>query len=184
MIATSCGGNREKHPEIDETRKQEILQKGGEIAQLTQGELLKNVSHAMQTGGPGYAIDFCHLRALSIKDSLSEKHQCQIRRISSKYRNPDDKPRTRTEIDQLKKFENALNAGENLEPAVYAFDDRIEYYQPIVINNGACLICHGDPGTQIAEETLQMIRERYPDDLATGFALKDLRGAWQITFEN
>ncbi len=29
---------------------------------------------------------------------------------------------------------------------------------------------------------LEMIKARYPDDLATGFTLNDFRGAWKITF--
>jgi hypothetical protein len=181
-MISACGIPEKKAAQKEESIKQEYLQKGAEIANLTQSELLKNVSQAMQKGGPGYAIDFCNLRALPIKDSLSRLNNCQIRRIAIKYRNPADRPRTRTEKDQLYDYQDASEKGDSITPEVYLFDDRIEYYHPIFINNGACLICHGDPDKQMAEETIQKIKSHYPDDLATGFKMNDFRGAWKITF--
>ena len=183
FLISSCGERGEKQSsQKEESIKQEYLQKGGEIANLTQSELLINVSNAMKKGGPGYAIEFCNLRALSLKDSLSHLNNCQIRRIAIKYRNPVDKPQTKEEKEQLNQYQLSHQKGESIKPEVYLFNDRIEYYQPITIAMEACLKCHGDPGNQIAEETLDKIKARYPNDLATGFALNDFRGAWKITF--
>ena len=181
-MISSCGINKEKAAQNEESIKQEYFLKGGEIVDLAQTELLKNVSHAMKTGGPGYAIDFCNTRAMLLKDSLSQLNNCKIRRIATKYRNPVDMPQTETEKDQLNKYQVAHQQGDSLNPEIYLFDDRIEYYQPIILDKGACLICHGDPGKQITDETMEMIKARYPNDLATGFALNDFRGAWKITF--
>lgn len=183
FMITSCGNREEKKAaQKEESIKEEYLQKGGEIANLAQSELLINVSTAMKKGGPGYAIDFCNLRALSIKDSLSSLNNCQIRRIALKYRNPEDKPQTEGEKEQLNHWQAAYEKGESLNPEVYLLKDRIEYYQPITIAMEACLKCHGVPGKQIAEETLEKIKAHYPDDLATGYKLNDFRGAWKITF--
>jgi len=168
----------------DDVLQQQYLQKGAEIAQLTQAELLKNVSQAMHKGGPGYAIEFCNLQALAIKDSLSRAHDCRIQRLAVKYRNPVDMPQSETEKKQLNYYQQAFEKGQPLQPEVYQFDDHIEYYQPIMLSKEACLKCHGTPGRDIAAVTLQKIKERYPDDRATGFALNDLRGAWKITFRN
>ena len=183
LVTSSCGIKDEKSAQKEESVKQEFLQKGGEIVNLTQSELLKNVTHAMRTGGPGYAVDFCNLRAMQIKDSLSRKNNCEIRRIAIKYRNPKDMPQTESEKAQLEKYQDAHQKGDPIEPEVYLYEDRIEYYKPIIIDKGTCLVCHGNPGTQVAEETLEKIKLRYPDDLATGFALNDFRGAWNITFQ-
>jgi hypothetical protein len=182
LVLSSCGIKEEKARQNEESIKQEYLQKGGEIVNLTQSELLKNVSHAMQTGGPGYAVDFCNTRAILLKDSLSHINNCEIRRIAVKYRNPIDMPQTETEKDQLDQYQLAFQEGDSIKAKVYLFDDRIEYYQAIFLDKGTCLICHGNPGQHIADETLEMINSRYPNDLATGFALNDLRGAWKITF--
>ena len=182
LVMSSCGMKDERSGQKEESIKQAFLQKGGEIVNLTQSELLKNVIHAMNTGGPGYAIDFCNMRAMHLKDSLSRLNNCEIRRIAIKYRNPIDEPQTKTEKDQLNQYQDALQKGDSIKPEVYLFDDRIEYYQPIILDKGTCLVCHGTPGTQITAETLEKIKARYPNDLATGFTLNDFRGAWMITF--
>jgi len=182
VIIYSCGRNQGKSETEKSLTQLEYLQKGAEIVNLTQSELLKNVSAAIQTGGPGYAIDFCSENAMLLKDSLSRLNNCVIRRIASRYRNPADKPQTKTEKDQLNLYQEANKEGHSLAPEIVVFDDRVEYYQPIFIDRGACLICHGSPGKQIADETLEKIKERYPGDLATGYAMNDFRGAWKITF--
>ncbi len=183
VFISSCGGRGENQTmPNEESLKQEYLQKGEEIASQAQAELLKNVSVAINKGGPGYAIDFCNILALPLKDSLSRLYKCQIRRISSKYRNPADMPQGETEIDQLKRYELAHQKGGLIHPEVYFFDDRIEYYQAITMAMETCLKCHGDPAKQIPGEVLTKIKALYPNDLATGYALNDFRGAWKITF--
>lgn len=178
LLISSCGGRAEKEASL----KQEYLQKGGEIANLSQAELLKNVSLAMSKGGPGYAIDFCNLRALPLKDSLSGLNNCQIQRITTKFRNPEDRPKTDEDTEQLAKYELAFQEGESMKAEVFVFADRVVYYQPIMIAMEACLKCHGEPGKHIAKETQEMIKAKYPNDLATAYAMNDFRGAWKITF--
>jgi len=182
LLVSSCANKAEKAKQGEESIKQEYILKGAEIVGLTQAELMKNVGSAMNAGGPGHAVEFCNLRAMLLMDSLSQMNNCEIRRISEKYRNPIDKPQTKTEEKQLNQYKDAFKNGKDIYAEVHIFEDRIEYYQPITINNGTCLLCHGEPGTQIAAQTLETLKERYPDDLATGFALNDFRGAWKITF--
>lgn len=183
LVLSSCGAGEQKKTTRNEgSIKQEYLQKGGEIANQTQAELLRQVSRAISKGGPVYAIEFCNLHALALKDSLSELNNCDIRRIALKYRNPADKPQTKKERKQLDDYLLASQKGETPGPEVFLYSDRIEYYQPIMMAMEACLMCHGDPGKQIADVTLEMIREKYPGDLATGFKMNEFRGAWKITF--
>ena len=174
------------HEKVAEQQKEAIrekyLTKGREIATAAQAELLKVVQGAMASGGPGYAVEYCNLEALDLKDSLSALHNCTIQRLSTKYRNPADKPVTGIETEQLNSYEMLHKKGETLTPVVFIVGDELEYYQPIMIGSGACLLCHGDPATQIAKETLSIIKERYPNDLATGYAMNDFRGVWKITF--
>ncbi len=183
FMISSCGSRGERQAlQHEDSLKQEYLQLGEEIATQTQAELLKNVSMAINKGGPEYAIDFCNVRALPLKDSLSRLHNCQIRRISARYRNPADMPRSEKEKDQLQQYQLAHQSGGSIQPEVYFFNDRVEYYQAITIAMEACLKCHGNPENQIAVETLAKINALYPNDLATGYAMNDLRGAWKITF--
>lgn len=162
--------------------KEKYLTKGREIATATQAELLKVVQGAIANGGPGYAVEYCNIEALDLKDSLSNLYNCTIQRLSTKYRNPADKPVTAIETEQLKSYEMLHTKGETLTPSVYIVGNEVEYYQPIMIGSGACLLCHGDPATQIAGETLSIIKQLYPNDLATGYAMNDFRGVWKITF--
>jgi len=178
----SCGGRTDNSQQDESLSESEYLQRGMEIANRTQAELLRVVSGAMESGGPAYAIEFCNLQALDLKDSLSRLHDCTIQRIALKNRNPEGEPGSETERNQLKAYQAAYAKGDSIGPEIYVFDDRVEYYQPILINAGTCLVCHGDPETQIAETTLARINELYPDDRATGFALNDFRGAWKISF--
>jgi len=184
VLLCSCTTRQDRKEAGEEPDLEEVyLEKGRAMVDLAQPELLRNVSKAMAEGGPVHAIDFCHLRALDIKDSLSEANHAEIRRIALKFRNPEDRPRTSLDIEVLNAFQQSVEQGMDTRAKVYEFDDRIEYYQAITLGSGACLVCHGEPGTQVSDETYAAIRERYPNDLATGFALNDFRGAWKITFE-
>lgn len=186
FLLSSCVNNKDKATQ-DESNKKETLQlayleKGGEIVKLSGAELLKNVARAMSEDGPGYAVDFCNVHALSIKDSLSGVYNCEIRRIAINYRNPADMAQTEVEEDQLNTYQEAHQKGEVLKPQVHLFDDRIDYYHPILINNGACLLCHGTPGQEITVQTMEIISSHYPGDLAINYAMDDFRGAWKISF--
>jgi hypothetical protein len=183
LSMASCGSRGRENRKENALLKEEYIKKGAEIAAQTQAELLKNVSQAMGSGGPVYAIDFCNLKAMELKDSLSRENQATIQRISMKYRNPVDAPGNEREEAQLSAFQEAHDKGDTLLPKLFVLDNRLEYYQAITIHSGACLLCHGEPGSQIAPETQAAINERYPGDLATGYAMHDLRGAWKITFQ-
>ena len=200
MFLASCAGNADRSGdrenaisgqgtthgnmalEQEQAVKEKYLKLGGEIATVTQAELMKAVQGAVSSRGPAYAVDYCNIEALDIKDSLSTLNNCTIQRLSMKYRNPADKPETETEMEQLKSYERLHGEGETLKPSVYIVGDEVEYYQPIVIGSGACLLCHGDPATQISRETMNVINKLYPNDLATGYAMNDFRGVWKITF--
>ena len=184
-LIISCSDTKQKEtPKKPDSIQQEYLKMGGDVSKLAQTELLKNVSLAMKKGGPVYAIEFCNLKAMPLMDSLSKLYNCQIKRIAIKYRNPADMRKAGKEIEQLNQYQTTFERGESLTPTIHLFEDRIEYYKPIMLGKPACLKCHGDPDKHIAKETLKKINERYPNDLATGFALKDFRGAWKITFSN
>ena len=166
ILMCSCSLKREQAPQEtapeSESLKTEYFRKGGEIVDASQAELMKNVAQAMGSGGPGHAVDFCNVHALSIKDSLSALYNCEIRRIAIKYRNPEDRPTSETEKELLSNYQDAALKRESLKAEVYLLDDRAEYYHPIFIKNQACLLCHGKPGEKISDQTMEMIANHYP----------------------
>ena len=52
------------------------------------------------------------------------------------------------------------------------------------IINSIFLKCHGEIGKDRDFATTNRLNELYPGDLATGYKLNELRGAWHITFNN
>ena len=55
-------------------------------------------------------------------------------------------------------------------------DGEVRVMKPIV-TGAPCLACHG---TQVEPQLARLIRERYPDDQATGFREGELRGAFTL----
>jgi len=97
----------------------------------------------------------------------------QLRQVSSKYRNPKNKP-DKFEEKALAEFEKDKNLSE------YKGVDKIDgqkvlrYLIPLHIEE-ACLKCHS------AKETVPgFIQENYPEDKATDYVFGDLRGAISV----
>ena len=182
LYVSGCNTHNRKPSEQGYSANIKFLQKGEKIATATQKELLKNVSAALEHGGPTYAIDFCNTRAMELTDSLSQEFNCTIERISLKNRNPGNYPDSETEMEQLKRYKNLHEQGKELMPATVTFNDIVEYYQPIIIGMETCLKCHGELGDNVNEETRQALERLYPKDRATNYQLHDFRGLWKISF--
>ena len=143
-----------------------------------QNDLRANLMKAMAEGGPVGAISVCREVAPAIADSNSV-YGWSIRRVSEKYRNPDDRPTVE---------EKAVLAGfapEASTPPEYVenwntTDSVTEYrfYEPIY-TQPLCLKCHGDLQT-IAPGVLAAVKKNYPDDRATGYQDGQLRGMFVV----
>ena len=153
------------------------LQQGDSISALVQKVLLTNVMTAMKSGGPVNAVSFCNVHAMPLTDSLAGKYNCVIQRVTDKYRNPVN---ILSESD-LEIWEK-ISSSNTTNPVLISENGQIVYYKPIKIAMPACLTCHGTAGKEIDIKTLEIIKEKYPDDLATGYKEGDLRGLWKITF--
>jgi len=153
------------------------LQKGDSISAIVQKVLLANVMQAMKSGGPVNAVSFCNVHAIPLTDSLAGKYNCVIQRVTDKYRNPVN---ILSESD-LEIWEK-ISSSNTINPVLISENGQIVYYKPIKIAMPACLTCHGTAGKEIDIKTLEIIKEKYPDDLATGYKEGDLRGLWKITF--
>ena len=159
---------------------------GDSITIAAQQTLMANVKAAMKRGGPTEAVDFCNVHAMPLTDSLSAHYGVQISRISSQNRNPENAPADAIDKDMLALWAKQKENGEALATKmtlVKGQDEQLRFYKPIAIGMPTCLKCHGQPGTDIAPETLSMIRKRYPDGQATGYRQGDLRGSWKVVFE-
>lgn len=177
FLLFSCGQKNVQN-DLDAETYQQLLKTGSEVSAQAQASLLAHVSSAMKQGGSLYAVEFCKLKASSITDSLSNQYNCTISRVSEKNRNPENN--LKTEADkQLWAWAHQLD--EPMKDTVVVVKSKAVYYKPIRTGLPACLQCHG-PVETIAPETYQKLQTLYPNDLATGYQLNELRGLWKIEF--
>lgn len=180
LFFAACNPRQQKTDESSNTiDTAAYLQKGDSISAIVQKVLLANVMQAMKSGGPGYAVSFCNEQAMPLTDSLSKAHNCLIQRVSDKYRNPVNKLTAQDQEIWAKMASaataNTISGSEN---------GQVVFYKPIKIAMPACLTCHGTAGKEMDPKTFEIIKQKYPDDLAAGYKEGDLRGLWKITFLN
>lgn len=180
LFFAACNPRQLKTDELSNTiDTAAYLQKGDSISAIVQKVLLANVMQAMKSGGPGYAVSFCNEQAMPLTDSLAKAHNCLIQRVSDKYRNPANKL---TAQDQ--EIWTKIASAATTNKLSRSESGQVVFYKPIKIAMPACLTCHGTTGKEMDPKTFEIIKQKYPDDLATGYKEGDLRGLWKITFLN
>lgn len=146
------------------------------------GTLKGELMAAMKEGGPVAALTVCNEKAPVITDKVSTDQGMQVSRTSLKYRNADNAP-TEWEKVVLENFESRKANGEDPKTMAYSevveIDGKQEFrFMKAVPTGGACLACHGET---LSPELTAKIQTLYPQDLATGFKLGDIRGAFVVT---
>src|SRR5688572_8002559 len=140
------------------------------IAEL-KASLLARLQPAMQQGAAS-AIAVCNVEAPAIAAAQS-RDGVVVGRATRKPRNPANLV-FGWRVDAIAEFE-ARHAARQLAGGTFARrldDGRIAVAEPLVIQE-LCTTCHG---TSIAPDVQAVLAERYPADLATGYAVGDLRG--------
>lgn len=171
LLVVSCQQTTYDEREVFALRNQ-----ADSIASISQKVLIQNVTAALQNGGAEYAVDFCHISAIPITDSLSKEYQMSIQRITDKHRNPDNNLKTKMDYSIFDEFKRKSDLSDTL----LREKDHFVYYKRINLAMPTCLQCHGNPTTDITEKTLQKLSVRYPNDQAVDYSLNEFRGLWKI----
>lgn len=160
-----------------EAAEEAALQRA-EGAAMTLGRTLKQrLTEAMAEGGPPRAVSVCADEAQVLTAQAGEQHQASVGRSSKRLRNPDNQGPDWVH-DWLR--EQGDRPAAEARPLTKVVGDRARVVRPIAME-GMCLTCHGPP-EGIAPEVRAVLRERYPEDQATGYREGDLRGAlWAQT---
>lgn len=151
------------------------IQKGSAASAALLQKLGGELKRQMQTGGPMAALRFCSQNALLLTDQVAKESGVSIKRVSLKNRNPANAASAEEQI-VLNGWEKLQQSGQPL-PAYeikYLGVGEYTYYTPIVINNEACLKCHGDIAADSPLE--KEIKAAYAEDKATGYTMGGLRG--------
>jgi hypothetical protein len=161
------------------------VQKAVDLARKVSDNLVDSVKATLfkELGKGGYlnAISACSNLAQDIIKAHQSKYGIYVRRVSEKYRNKLDKPDD-YELAILKKLDE-LNREGNLPQEYYEVvndkDGRyLRYFKPLIVQP-MCLNCHGTDDF-LSKEIKNFLKEKYPEDKATGYKAGDFRGAVSV----
>lgn len=140
------------------------------------------MTRAIQENGTVGAIGFCQTEATKLTDSISLMKNTIIERVSDRPRNPNNLAKEE-ELKHIASFKNDLASGKAINPIVHNENGVVSFYYPIVYN-ALCMHCHGKPNEQILPETLPVLKKLYPEDMAIGYDVNEVRGMWSIEFDS
>ncbi len=146
--------------------------------------LKKELSASMQAGGPVAAVKTCRIKAPEITDKLNNADNVKIKRTSLRLRNPNNIADT-WEKNVLTSFERKLSTGTPTNELVYSEkvttgDETTLRMMRAIPMQPVCLSCHGDK-KNMGEDLLSALQQDYPNDLATGFSIGEIRGAFSAS---
>lgn len=150
-------------------------------AALAQG-LMARLGEAIDAGGAVGAVDFCADEALALTADIANEagDGLEIKRTTNRWRNPANAP-DEAEARVLRYLE-ALEAeapGSAPEALTAAGPGGEPRFYRVLRTAPMCLQCHGAEDG-IAPEVRQVLRDRYPDDRATGYEAGELRGVIRV----
>jgi len=131
--------------------------------------LESTVKSAMKDGATT-AFGVCGSLAISMTDEYNAlTTDTKIRRTAIKYRNPKNKPDA---ID--KSVMNELIRKGDFKPVTVDVGTKYRVYKPLP-TKAECIVCHGN-SEEIPKKVSDMIKRKYPKDLAVDFAKGEFRG--------
>jgi hypothetical protein len=169
-------------PAFAENKEQIVFERDAQAAIKDLSTHLKEaLMSALQDGGPIEAISVCKLVAPTLADEVSKKYSLDIHRTSLRVRNPDNEADS-WETGVLQLFETRLKTGEAIQSLSFVerVDSELVYqwrYMKAIPTDKLCLSCHG---SQIALPVQKLIDKNYPSDMATGYKMGDIRGAFSV----
>ena len=143
------------------------------------GMLKPELKKALTEGGPAHAISVCSDRAPAIAQQLREQTGWYIKRVSLKARNAKTAIPDAWEAAVLQQFDQRQAAGESAAKMAYAevVDGSFRFMKAQGVE-AVCLSCHA---AEIKPEVEAALKEKYPEDMARGYSLGQIRGAFSLS---
>ncbi len=139
---------------------------------------------AVKAEGVMGAITICNERAIRLTDSLTQNlsRVKDIKRTSSKYRNPKNKPDS-YEQEALKFFSSKPEHLKEVfvQKIIQGSETHFRYYKPLTIKP-VCTFCHG-PSENLSPDLVEKVKKYYPEDKAVGYNLGDFRGVVRVSVQ-
>lgn len=148
-----------------------------DLMETVRGLLMQEI----QKGGFASAVRVCSELAQEMTNRFSTQTGHDLRRVSLRYRNPKNVPdlyeaRILQELDRLNREKRLPE--EYVEVVEEGGVKFLRYLRPLTVGP-LCITCHG-PKENIPAEVQSILKEKYPEDRATGFLVGDLRGAISV----
>lgn len=173
LVASACGRDEPAAPVVraPAPATAAALARAKQAVGGFKRELKAALSAALAEGGPKHALRVCQKEAPRLAAAASQEG-VTVGRVTLRPRNPANLAEgwKREALAALERAPDRATATFTAELPSGAF----AYAEPLVIDS-VCLTCHGT----VASDVAVALRELYPDDRATGYALGDFRGiAW------
>ncbi len=158
--------------------KDELTEEARAIVKTFGGTLKPKLQEGIRTGGFAHAIKVCSVEAPKIAANLSAETGWHITRVSLKPRNTSTASPDAFERAVLHKLDALQAQGASPAELEYAEleENKFRYMKAQAVE-GICLNCHG---SSIPSDVEKMIHQLYSDDLATGYSLGQVRGAFSL----
>ncbi|UCD64606.1 MAG: DUF3365 domain-containing protein [Candidatus Zixiibacteriota bacterium] len=155
-----------------------LMRASAKLIDRFQKDLKSELMAAINEGGAAHAITVCRVRAPEIAAAHSGEFW-SIRRVTVKNRNPNNLADYH-HLGILAAFDDTTVVAptHSYEWVETAGDSTYRYYRPIRVMP-LCLKCHGTDA-DIDDATRTALREKYPEDKATGYRPGDLRGMFVV----
>lgn len=175
IAAFTSLSTRSEEYAADTTLKAEAIS----IVKQFGGTLKPLLKEAIVTGGLIHAVDICSIQAPRIAARLSRESGWSVKRVSMKPRNDRRATADSFERKVLQQFDLRQQAGENPNTMTYTDATSTQFrFMKAQGVDGLCLNCHGKV---IAREVQSALKQYYPNDVATGYSLGEVRGAFSLT---
>ncbi len=158
--------------------KSQLKNKAISIVKQFGGSLKPELKKAMKTGGPAHAISICSEMAPAIAENLRNKNGWYVKRVSLKARNRQTATPDAWERQVLEQFDQRQANGESAEKMAFAevVDGKYRFMKAQGVE-AVCMNCHA---AEIKPETEAALKEKYPMDMARGYSLGQIRGAFSL----
>lgn len=177
-LLAACGEAPTAPPAVVETAQPDAATRAQAAMQDLSGSLRSALQAVMKEDGAMAAVNFCHDEAPKIAQAVAERNGVRVGRTALRYRSQANAPND-WQRPVLEDFQARFESGEAVAELTAVQRDGLPQGVALRALRGIPLEpqCQGCHGSEIAPELAEAIAQRYPGDLATGFATGDLRGA-------
>ena len=157
-----------------------LLGEARKVAMKLPPKLVVMLQNEIKKSGPEGAISVCRDMSPKVAGEISRQTGWKIKRVSLKARNDARAIPDSWEKAALEDFDKRAAAGES--PAQLEKGENVgnEYrYVKALPVKSLCLSCHG-PVDQLSFAVKSALAKYYPNDLATGYSVGQIRGAISV----